>query len=92
MELLLRLFRTSQFIGGINQYFNLDLGYKSIFLTVSAIGIIGTLSALTGISKVIKYLADFDMTFSIATTLVLLLVFLILMTIFIILLQLFIFI
>ena len=55
---------TSQFIGGINQYFNLDLGYKSILLTVSAIGIIGTLSALTGISKVIKYLADFDMTFS----------------------------
>lgn len=55
---------TSQFIGGINQYFNLDLGYKSLLVTVSIIGITGTLSALTGISKVIKYLADFDITVS----------------------------
>ena len=55
---------TSQFIGGLNQYFNLDLGYKSLLITVSIIGIIGTLSALTGISKVIKYLADFDMIVS----------------------------
>ena len=55
---------TSQFIGGLNQYFELDLGYTSLLITVSIIGIIGTLSALTGISKVIKYLADFDMTVS----------------------------
>ena len=55
---------TSQFIGGMNQYFDLDLGYTSLLITVSMIGIIGTLSALTGISKVIKYLADFDMTVS----------------------------
>ena len=55
---------TSQFIGGMNQYFNLDLGYKSLLITVSIIGIIGTLSALTGISKVIRYLADFDITVS----------------------------
>lgn len=55
---------TGQFIGGINQYFNLDLGFNTILLTVLAIGVIGTLSALTGIAKVIKYLADFDMTVS----------------------------
>ncbi|UUW08758.1 BCCT family transporter [Flavobacterium plurextorum] len=55
---------TSQFIGGMNQYFNLDLGYKSLLITVSIIGITGTLSALTGISKVIRYLADFDVTVS----------------------------
>ncbi|MFH6967968.1 BCCT family transporter [Flavobacterium sp. FlaQc-28] len=55
---------TSQFIGGINQYFNLDLGYKSLLITVLIIGITGTLSALTGISKVIKHLADFDITIS----------------------------
>lgn len=55
---------TSQFIGGINQYFNLDIGYKSLLITVLIIGTIGTLSALTGISKAIKYLADFDMTVS----------------------------
>jgi glycine betaine transporter len=55
---------TSQFIGGINQYFDLELGYKSLLITVSIIGIIGTLSALTGIFKGIKYLADFDITVS----------------------------
>lgn len=55
---------TGQFIGGMNQYFALELGYKSLLVTVSIIGIIGTLSALTGISKVIKYLADFDVTVS----------------------------
>ena len=55
---------TGQFISGLNQYFNLELGFKSLLITVSLIGVIGTLSALTGISKVIKYLADFDMTVS----------------------------
>lgn len=55
---------TSQFIGGINQYFDLDLGYKLLLVTVAAIGMIGTLSALTGISRVIRYLADFDVAVS----------------------------
>ncbi len=56
---------TGQFIGGLNQYFSLDLGNSFLLLTVFGIGLIGTLSALTGINKVIKYLADFDMTVSV---------------------------
>ncbi|NUO03741.1 MAG: BCCT family transporter, partial [Saprospiraceae bacterium] len=56
---------TGQFIGGLNQYFSLDLGNSFLLLTVFGIGLTGTLSALTGINKVIKYLADFDMTVSI---------------------------
>jgi glycine betaine transporter len=57
---------TGQFIGGLNQYFNLELGTKTIIITGLLIGIIGTLSALTGISKVIKYLANFDVGVSLA--------------------------
>lgn len=57
---------TGQFIGGLNQYFNLELGSKTIIFTGLLIGIIGTLSALTGISKVIKYLANFDVGVSLA--------------------------
>ena len=56
---------TGQFIGGINQYFSLNLGNAFLLLAVFSVGFIATLSALTGIQKVIKYLADFDMTFSI---------------------------
>jgi glycine betaine transporter len=56
---------TAQFIGGLNQYFNLNLGNIFLLLTVFSIGLIATLSALTGIKRVIKYLADFDMIFSI---------------------------
>ena len=51
---------TGQFIAGINYYFKWNLGYISLLLTALFIGVVGTLSALTGISKVIKYLADFD--------------------------------
>jgi glycine betaine transporter len=51
---------TGQFLAGINYYFKWDLGYRSLLFTALLIGVIGTLSALTGISKVIKYLADFD--------------------------------
>lgn len=56
---------TAQFVGGLNQYFNLDLGNFTLIFVVFLIGLIGTLSALTGIQKVIKYLADFDMSVSI---------------------------
>jgi len=56
---------TAQFIGGINQYFDLTLGNVFLLITVFTIGSIATVSALTGIQRVIKYLADFDMIFSI---------------------------
>jgi glycine betaine transporter len=36
-----------------------------LLLMVILIGVIATYSALTGINKVIKFLADFDFTFSI---------------------------
>lgn len=56
---------TGQFVGGLNQYFNWHLGSNYLLLVVFLIGLTGTLSALTGIKRVIKYLADFDMSFSI---------------------------
>ncbi len=57
---------TGQFIGGINSYFKINLGTNYLLLCILTMGIIATLSALTGIQKVIKYLADFDMLISIA--------------------------
>ena len=56
---------TAQFISGINQYFDLNLGNIFLLITVFSIGLIATISALTGIQRIIKYLADFDMIFSI---------------------------
>jgi glycine betaine transporter len=56
---------TAQFVGGINQYFNLHLGTGFLVCAVFIIGVVATLSALTGIHKIIKYLADFDLTVSI---------------------------
>lgn len=56
---------TAQFVGGINQYFDLHLGTGYLVGTVFIIGLVATLSALTGIQKIIKYLADFDVTVSI---------------------------
>lgn len=56
---------TGQLIGGINYFFGIRLGTFSLLLSVFAIGLASTLSALTGINKVIKYLADFDFSFSI---------------------------
>lgn len=50
-----------QFVSGINTYFNLKLGFGYLLIVVLAIGVISTFSALTGIQKVIKILADFDM-------------------------------
>jgi len=57
---------TGQFIGGINEYFQLKLDSSYLVWTALLIGIAATLSALTGIQKVIKILADFDMIASIA--------------------------
>ncbi len=55
-----------QFVGGIKTFFQWDLGNSGLLLTVLCIGVVATLSALTGIQKVIKYLANFDMAASIA--------------------------
>lgn len=57
---------TGQFIGGINSYFTINLSTSYLLLCILCIGIIATLSALTGIQKVIKYLADFDMIISLS--------------------------
>lgn len=54
-----------QFVGGLNAYFNLNLGFGYLLAVVFLIGLVSTISALTGIQKVIKFLADFDMIVSI---------------------------
>lgn len=56
---------SAQLIGGINHKFQINLGNYVQLITVVLIGIVATLSALTGIKRVIKYLANFDFTFSI---------------------------
>lgn len=56
---------SAQLVGGLNHTFNMDLGNYTLLSTVLLIGFVATLSALTGINKVIKYLADFDFAFSI---------------------------
>ncbi len=55
-----------QFVGGIKTFFQWNWGNAGLLLTVLCIGVIATFSALTGIQKVIKYLANFDMVASIA--------------------------
>ncbi|RYD99148.1 MAG: BCCT transporter [Sphingobacteriales bacterium] len=55
-----------QFAGGIKTFFQWDLGNTGLLATVLCIGVVATLSALTGIQKLIKYLANFDMAASIA--------------------------
>lgn len=57
---------TGQFIGGINSYFTINLGTNYLLFCILFVGIIATLSALTGIQKAIKLLADFDMIVSLA--------------------------
>ena len=57
---------TGQFIGGINSYFNLNLGTNYLLFCILFMGVIATLSALTGIQKAIKFLADFDMIISLS--------------------------
>lgn len=54
-----------QFTGGITAIFGWDLGTSGVLLTVFVVGLIATLSALTGIHKMIKYLANFDLAASI---------------------------
>jgi glycine betaine transporter len=56
---------TAQVVNGINYAFKVDFGTDFLLGMVVLIGIIATYSALTGITKVIKFLADFDFTFSI---------------------------
>jgi glycine betaine transporter len=48
-------------VNGINYAFKVDYG-NNFLLIVILIGL-ATYSALTGINKVIKFLADFDFTF-----------------------------
>lgn len=57
---------TGQFIGGINSYFNLNLGTNYLLFCILFMGVIATFSALTGIQKAIKFLADFDMIISLS--------------------------
>ena len=57
---------TGQFIGGINSYFTINLGTNYLLLCILMMGIIATLSALTGIQKAIKFLADFDIIISLS--------------------------
>lgn len=54
-----------QFVGGIEQYFSVHLNSNHVLFVGLLIGVFGTLSALTGIQKAIKVLADFDMIISI---------------------------
>jgi len=56
---------TAQVVNGIYYAFKVDFGTNFLLLMVVFIGIVATYSALTGIKKVIKFLADFDFTFSI---------------------------
>jgi glycine betaine transporter len=56
---------TAQVVNGINYAFKVDYGNNFLLLMVILIGVVATYSALTGINKVIKFLADFDFTFSI---------------------------
>ncbi|MFB0909420.1 MAG: BCCT family transporter [Flavobacterium sp.] len=56
---------TAQVVNGINYAFKTDYGNNFLSVMVILIGVVATYSALTGINKVIKLLADFDFTFSI---------------------------
>ncbi|MBL7711941.1 MAG: BCCT family transporter [Chitinophagaceae bacterium] len=54
-----------QFIGGLKVIFGWSIGDKGLLLTVFGVGLMATVSALTGIQKMIRYLADFDLALSI---------------------------
>lgn len=56
---------TAQLVGGLNYTFDFVFGTNFLLISVLLIGGIATYSALTGITKMIKYLADFDFVFSI---------------------------
>ena len=56
---------TAQVVNGINYAFDVDYGTNFLLLMVIAIGVIATYSALTGLNRIIKFLADLDFTMSI---------------------------
>ncbi len=56
----------AQFIGGMDHILGIKSATPTLLALVFAIGLIATLSALTGIKKVIKILADLDLSVSIA--------------------------
>lgn len=56
---------TAQLIGGLNYTFEAEFGTSFLLISVFVMGCIATYSALTGITKMIKFLADFDFVFSI---------------------------
>jgi glycine betaine transporter len=56
---------TAQVVNGINYAFKVNYGNDFLLLMVVLIGLVATYSALTGLNKVIKFLADLDFTFSI---------------------------
>ena len=56
---------TAQVVKGIEYVAKDNYGTNFLLFMVVLIGIIATYSAMTGINKVIKFLADFDFTFSI---------------------------
>ena len=56
---------TAQVVNGIYYTFKIDYGIKFLLIMVVLIGVVSTYSALTGVNKVIKFLANFDFTFSI---------------------------
>jgi glycine betaine transporter len=56
---------TAQVVNGINYAFKVDYGNNFLLGMVVLVGIIATYSALTGLNKAIKFLADLDFTFSI---------------------------
>ncbi|WP_123921672.1 BCCT family transporter [Flavobacterium piscis] len=56
---------TAQLVGGLNYTFGAAFGTNFLVGCVFIMGAIATYSALTGITKMIKFLADFDFLFSI---------------------------
>jgi glycine betaine transporter len=56
---------TAQVVNGINYAFKVNYGTDFLLAMVVFIGVIATYSALTGLNRVIKFLADLDFTFSI---------------------------
>ena len=56
---------TAQLVGGLNYTFGATLGTKILLMSVFLMGAIATYSAMTGITKMIKFLADFDFVFCI---------------------------
>ena len=56
---------TAQLVGGLRYTFDVELDTWFLLISVFAMGCFATYSASTGITKMIKFLADFDFAFSI---------------------------